>query len=388
MYKGKNSLKSQEMFEERKIYKEEVEFTGQIDFWYDKTRYGRRDLQNELIMPKQDRLVIVGQSNTGKPIKVLDFVAEAYKDLTTKFTRATVVPPFNKKKSIYDNLTIKRGYIDAEEGFNYHYYSLYTFFTSTYLDAKKQKKIKSFPSFVKEFTRFILENAGTMPFSFSGISDSMFHSVMMSGLAFEVASEDHGDDAIKEKYLNDPKFLQSNILLSETLERGFMIDKNAPWRFVANLNSEKMQSHYHATMGKVGEKTTATIFDTHFVHLALKELELLKAIIFALYETYISENPTTSTQIFSQACQTTRNAIIVRRKLYEYDMDAYPTEFWIAFYLKIRAKEKHIVLSKQHFNKILGDAIFIYKYVDKNKFNSNYPEQSIRFLNKSLELLQ
>ncbi len=387
MYEGKNNLMSQKMFQERKEYRDEVDFTGQIDFWHDKIKYGRRDVQDEFIMPKQDRLVVVGHNNTGEPIKVLDFVAEAHKDLKLKFSKSTSLPPFNKRKSKYDNLTIRRGYVDIEEGFNYHYQSVYTFFTSVYLDAKKQRRIKNFPSFVKEFMIFVLENAETMPFSFSGISDSMFHSVMMSGLAFEIATEDHGDDLIKEEYLNDPKFLESNILLSNTLDHGFMIDKNAPWRFVANLSSEKMQSYYHSTMGKVGEKTTGTIFDTHFEHLSIRELELLKAIMLAMYKTYVSENPTASTQTFSQACQATRNAIVVRRKISDGDIDAYPVQFWIAFYLKLRAKERRVVLSKQHFNKILGDATFIYKYVDNTKLNSTYPEQAIRLINKSLELL-
>ena len=85
-------------------------------------------------------------------------------------------------------------------------------------------------------------------------------SPLASGLCLEVSDLDHSNDEDKSKhFLDDPNFQIYKILAADS---GFAIDKNAPWRLVADIASEKMLEF--ASKRVSGISTAEDILDYYF----------------------------------------------------------------------------------------------------------------------------
>ena len=79
------------------------------------------------------------------------------------------------------------------------------------------------------------------PVTKTGMTYSRFYNPMFSGLCIEISTADHGDDEWKfRNFINNYNFKLYSLAASKF---GFLIDKNAPWRLVANLNSAQMKSY-------------------------------------------------------------------------------------------------------------------------------------------------
>ena len=81
----------------------------------------------------------------------------------------------------------------------------------------------------------------------------------VSGLVFEIQrGTNHGNEKIAHAdFVKDINFVS---IANISKEYGFMIDKNAPWRFVANLKSEAMQKR----MKLYGMNTLQDMFDSYY----------------------------------------------------------------------------------------------------------------------------
>ena len=87
------------------------------------------------------------------------------------------------------------------------------------------------------FPKMMLE----LPLTKTGVLESRKISPNMSGLCVEISLDSHSNDYIKfNKYLNNVNYEFYTLAASKF---GFLVDKNAPWRLVANLNSPKMQEY-------------------------------------------------------------------------------------------------------------------------------------------------
>ena len=71
-------------------------------------------------------------------------------------------------------------------------------------------------------------------------AESAKTSVLNTGLAIEIFDGDYGNDAQSVSFINDP-----NYPIYEELCRkyGFKIDKNIPWRMVANIKSNNLSPY-------------------------------------------------------------------------------------------------------------------------------------------------
>ena len=72
---------------------------------------------------------------------------------------------------------------------------------------------------------------------------------------------------MKARFLNDVNY---NYIEAAAKTFGFKIDKNAPWRFVADLESEKMQEYRKRYI------TTSDVFDTMYFKSHETELNIFK----------------------------------------------------------------------------------------------------------------
>lgn len=246
--KGKNSDSLIYKFDERALYGVshpyiyDEEFPIPINFWsLNNGFYGRMDLYKDLVYPKASLMKQI-DSLDSKDVYVFPFVADAFED----FAKYLKIKKSNKLLAD-DNFTrdwsAKRGWFDIGEYRSAIVQQLMDSFVDSYLTiTDKHKNISNFDSFMKIFLNDYLDSMiYDTPITKSGLIYSSYYTPMCSGLCVEISYADHGNDQFKsESFLKNPNFKIYSLAASKY---GFLVDKNAPWRLVANLNSPKMKKY-------------------------------------------------------------------------------------------------------------------------------------------------
>jgi hypothetical protein len=160
-----------------------------------------------------------------------------------------------------------RAWVDVNDKYNeYMRNSVYNSFRQIYVGESplRNKKILNLNSFLEVFSEYMREVvAAAGPLTRSGFIESLYTTPLISGLVIEISSDPYDDDLNKiQKYL-DGNFLQVARLAAEY---GFMIDRNIPFRLVADLGSPAMKE-YMKGVEIVG-------FEQHFIN-SLGECEHL-----------------------------------------------------------------------------------------------------------------
>ena len=60
---------------------------------------------------------------------------------------------------------------------------------------------------------------------------------LISGLMIQMLDNSHGQDGTRDSWLEDPNFTFYTNLARQL---GFLVDKHAPWRLIANITSPNM----------------------------------------------------------------------------------------------------------------------------------------------------
>ena len=82
-FANKNS-NTKELYKSREIYEEFYPTDiDQFDLWNNLPLYGRVDNEGTTVFPRESKLVYITQSSDRKQLAVLNFVADAFNDLTS-----------------------------------------------------------------------------------------------------------------------------------------------------------------------------------------------------------------------------------------------------------------------------------------------------------------
>ena len=254
-----------EIFEERLDYKnfdgsllgiesfENFEHPNPIDFWYDKHFYGRVNEQNDIVYISQEmfgsldgRMVPISDGK-GTSVYAVDFVAMAFNDLkrrinTIAATTGRFAYPSLGLESLFNSFKARRGFAHVDNLYDAYVDTYFNIFLKSYLrPTYRDKKITNFNDFLHFFVEFASSVSNQMPFTKSGFIKSNFCSPLISGLVIEVDFKDHNDDDAKGIYIDDTGFEFYHEIAKQY---GFYVDKNAPWRLVANISSPQMQRYW------------------------------------------------------------------------------------------------------------------------------------------------
>ena len=380
---GKNELGTRRLFEERKYYKEEIlkpedELpTRLVDYWYERPWYGRISLDGRTIA-LQDRDNIIMPVPPGK-IYTLDFVAAAYKDfvdfhrqtpgLTTLDVFGTVTPvnglkPSSHPTKIYNDLVEK----------------LYENFFGVYADRLNLLgKITNFDIFFDIFGNFLLGMAASgVPITKSALMRSKYCDPRSSGLVLSFSDQGkHGDDIVKWKKMQSKNF---NAFKNAAKRHGFVLDKNAPWRLIANLKHPRLRTKAQS----FGSYTERQIYNNYYEETCIQDLPLLKEMPFSFYDSYISSRNTHVTKVKSQGklWEPTVICRVERKKITESEIEEKLSfRFWCGFYFKLRIAEEGLqgYITRQDYKKTLQDieSLLAKKTIDKRTVML-YIDDSIR----------
>jgi len=153
-------------------------------------------------------------------------------------------------------------------------------------------------------------------------------SPLVSGIMFEISNSKHDDDKEKyENYILDRHFLQIQNIANAF---GFMVDKNAPWRFIADLESPQMKKR----MADLGFDTLQMMFDSYYYRAHLYEADSLKTYFLSFYDSYIQTYPYYTVV---EKCKEGSKAKLLYRQ--QRAQDPFTDKKLLEFYYFIRAKE-------------------------------------------------
>ena len=258
---GNNALGSKEIFQQRKKYEElyptDFGFPRSFNFWDgDNLYYGRTDQYKRIIFPDESYLKQV--SETSDQVFVLNFVADAFRDFQ-QFMKIRIRKKFVEDDFITSPWRATRGWTDVHQRHNDLMTSAYTNFAGSYLDLTgKHKEIRDYNGFLDIFfNNYLSSLVRDAPFTKTGLIRSKYSSPMMSGICVEIAGFDHSSDYEKyDKLVNNINF---KTYLLAAAKFGFMVDQNAPWRLVANLESDNMRSYISKYMIKYSLQGTTSV---------------------------------------------------------------------------------------------------------------------------------
>ena len=251
--------------------------------------YGRIDKEGDAIILDAGNFLRGIESAEGANNLVVDFVQEAFKSLKANYNKATRAG-FLRSSVFYKNLKVYKSYPygDLNTKYTNHMTLMYKNFVDKYLSKKRRSdKIKNFKDFIKEFLRYSLRICTYYPVTMTSFITSVHCSPFSSGLMLEVAPEQHGimNSANLSKYFDDDYF---NFWVKHVAKFGFMVDKNAPWRLIADVSSPKMKefmSRYDSTLDE------NNFFKKYYVEAYVVDIEIMLKNIVSFYNNYVLSRP-------------------------------------------------------------------------------------------------
>ena len=215
-----------------------------FNFWGKDSFFGKINSVGNATIVNEGYLKPLRHTNAEEPLYAINFVADAWRDLGDK-VKELIEKGIMEPTGPYADISAKKAFRSITSG--YHKYmteTVFPLFSNTYLGTfpAEDKRILDVDSFLRVFTNFVHEYTKvTGPITVSGFVESFYCSPLNSGLVISISEDDHNDDFPKsEKYFLDANF---DLISSLATQYGFGIDQNAPWRFVADLQSSAMKEY-------------------------------------------------------------------------------------------------------------------------------------------------
>tara|TARA_B100000287_G_scaffold385723_1_gene393086 strand:+ start:109 stop:1608 length:1500 start_codon:yes stop_codon:yes gene_type:complete len=313
-----------------------------IDFNHEKAFYGRIDTNNHSIYPSEKFLSLV---NGTTDVMLLDFVCDALNEMLAKIDKLKESKKISQD-SIFYGIKIHKGWTSFVADHHNTMRAIFEGFVSKFANnAQNSMTIYKFSDYSYHFISFLGRFLSKFPISRTNLQLRSTTSPRISGIVFEMSNEKHDDD--EKKYVNyilDKHFLQIQNIANGY---GFMVDRNAPWRFIADLESPQMK----ARMADKGFGTLQEMFDARYYKTHLYELNSLKNYFFSFYDSFIESYP-----YFTEVhkCGDGAKAKVLYRKKRE--KDPFTNRKLLEYYYFIRAKECFKDWNQETFDHALEEA--------------------------------
>lgn len=200
-----------------------------INLWQ-RGLYGKIDLFDVPILIREEKLTPIEE--TEPALFLLDFVYAQFVDMKRYFFN--ICQKNNIKVGKFWDGNIVKAFQDPKISYIEYRKKWDLGFWSWYYQTCQNSKVKTIEQFIGAFT-YYKKYLNREPFTFSAFIASRFAPYNISGLIFEIDSAPFNDDENKiNKYYDTNVF---TIFLEAARRFGFMIDQNAPWRLVSDIDS-------------------------------------------------------------------------------------------------------------------------------------------------------
>ena len=330
---------SRKLFENKKVYKEQDSVfepprsrTPLVDITDVRQFYGKLNADRRAIYISESNLKTVSSGQSDQPIYLVNFVAKAFKQFRGHMQRAALAKRINVDNSVMFSLQPARGWTSALSIHHETVVESYRSFVEFHIQRDNiNENILDFESFMEAFMSHATSLARDfgLPMTLSGFMNSSIAPAHSSGLVIDLYTFDHNNDLAKnELFLKDPSFY----FYKNTAKKfGFVVDKNAPWRLIADLSSIAMKKY----MYEEGHDYK-TVFDNFFYEAIDYELNIFKQHATSFYNSLVSSQPTVRHSKFCASRNITLSETIRRQPSLE---NKHSDLYWLEKYLLVRAAE-------------------------------------------------
>ena len=185
-------------------------------------------------------------------------------------------------------------------------------------------------------------------------------------------------------------------LNARVINYGFLIDKNVPWRIVADLGSPQLRKYLANSKIPYDDNFFGpnSILDA-YDRIALDELQTVKDFIIDIYSDFVTSSPLyRKTTLGGYDCESTTN-LIRRRPVNVPRLQAdYPLSYWMPIYVRMKFGESNLNADEATINFVSSNALQIMEqkdvvrainYIQRKTFNTTALEGSLAYEGRKLD---
>lgn len=352
-------------YNSNRLYEENVlneQFYPYIfDGWRAGKTYGLVDNNGYALIPKQNSLRTYTNDN-GIFQQNLAFVVPAFNDLKKYYLSLSFSNKFDKNASLYLGINPTSTTQAVDDSYVPHVRKLYDIFYSTSLSEDQREKVDNIDKFMKEFINFLVVSSPKIPLTRSSYIESRWSPLAINGLTLTIAQT--GDvsnaQAKLDTYINDPNF---NTFLDAAKRYGFMVDKHAPWRIVADIGSPVMADYYK----RYGLKNANDVLNKFYHKAHESDIETLKNVLLSFWNSFVSTDLLSLNPNEADRCDSLFTAFSTRSKMQMANFtQAYNDQWFLRFYIYVKILEMGLPVNQTKFEAMYIESLKLYKYVDLN----------------------
>tara|TARA_R110000824_G_scaffold106255_2_gene251029 strand:- start:5727 stop:6923 length:1197 start_codon:yes stop_codon:yes gene_type:complete len=355
-FREKNKEGARDLFEKKVAYqiRTKSEYPNLIDFQFaEKALYGRVDRLYLPIVPNsyyaELKKIPVAAGETNKNVIALGFVVDMFMVLKNQFLKKAQRQEISTDERFLSNIVAHKGYQNPKKMHNEHIGA----YLSTFEELVKNQNIKflNFDHFVEKLFPYLQKTIRKIPFTFPAFVKSTYCPIHASGLVIEIANDaDHADDVEKMNiFYNSANW---EFYLNACNNLGFMVDRNNPWRLVADVASGEMVQAAAA----YGLKSTDEILNIGYDKAHAKDsFSRFKVIMYNMYRKLKKKRFTNLVTVRSGGER------IVTRRPVEYSYQQFIEEkddaYFLNLYCKIRFVEEESRFTAGEQERIIDNVI-------------------------------
>ena len=334
-------------------------------FFSETALHGKINPDGKPIVPNASRFMKLGGNDND--VYVFDFVAEAFSDFKKSIESAIRSGNMISSEKHFSDLKATSGWIDCNAGYGIYLNAFKNFLMKYFekLPTSKKKNVDDFSVFSALFLEFYQFFSTSFPFTKGAFMLGSLVSNQSSGMMLTIADYDYSSDKEKiEDFYNSPNFPAYK---KAAIGHGFLIDKNAPWRLIADIDNPVMQSY-------INDQNLKTSFNRKFFFTAyfgpadLDGIATLKDIMANFYSSVVGENRLdTSITINSRDCfeiSTRRRPIKDKAQIF----GSFSETQWAELYLKIKNLETKINYSDDEIRLMARNVSDLKKKLDSASY--------------------
>ena len=351
-YKESNFESTESLYDKSFIYKSKLYqmskiYSCLVDFNFaEKFLYGR--VNRDFVSIEVDELGVNLESlrqsdNTNGRVKVMSFVALAFNNLSRHFERSAQIGKIRKSDPYLSTLKPYEGYQNSDVAYTNYLNSMIT--AMSRVKQEQNAKIVDFESFIRFLEDFSNSVGKTYPITKTGFIRSRYNSVMNNGLSIEISDLVYENDNEKiNAFVNSPNF---EYYLNACNSYGFMVDINAPWRLVADLDSVAMQGY----ASRYGFNSTDAVISLGFKKVHNQYFRNFSSQLLQIYNQLSSK--------ITDIDHCTGKTVIITPKQYTLEQinNLYNESYFIKLYCMLRFLEEESKHSKAKQDQIITDTV-------------------------------
>ena len=310
----------------------------------EKALYGRVDRRYlPIVLKNAAPLRLAGFGATGTPAqtaRAFNFVADAFEDLRNQFLKKALLNEISPNEDYLSDPFAYKGYVSPGKAYN-EYIEVYL---EAFQEVAKGKNIlfSDFNQFIATIKPFLMKTIRKKPVTYTAFVKSTYCPINASGLVVEIADIDPVKDVKKiEQFIQSPNW---DFYLIACGNFGFMVDRNNPWRLVADIASPSMLAYAE----RYGVLSTDGVLYTGYAKAHASAIDTLKAVLYRMYMKLKKPRYSRHAEISSEGTKVER---VVPKT---YSPEEYAAEFSDSYFLdlycdmRFEEEESHFTAAQKH----------------------------------------